>query len=93
MTVRGVYLAYLYLFPNTSKVSQRTMTLVWTILTVSSLCFSRRSQASDLAVVISRMQKNADQVEKNILAAEEHLNVVRSAQKHQSWRLKTYELI
>ncbi|KAK5856783.1 hypothetical protein PBY51_008353 [Eleginops maclovinus] len=34
-----------------------------------------KAQAQDLAVVISRMQKGADQVEKNILAAEYHLGV------------------
>ncbi|XP_035510377.1 envoplakin [Morone saxatilis] len=34
-----------------------------------------KSQANDLAVLISRMQKNADQVEKNILRAEELLAV------------------
>ncbi|KAM9843794.1 envoplakin [Aulostomus maculatus] len=33
-----------------------------------------KSQASDLAVLISRMQKSADQVEKNILRAEELLS-------------------
>lgn len=36
-----------------------------------------RTQASDLAMLISRMQKNADQVEKNILQAEELLAEVR----------------
>lgn len=39
--------------------------------------FLLRSQANDLAVVIARMQSNADQVEKNILRAEELLAVVR----------------
>ncbi len=39
--------------------------------------FSPRSQANDLAVVIARMQKNADQVERNILQSEELLNSVR----------------
>ncbi|TKS91521.1 Envoplakin 210 kDa cornified envelope precursor protein p210 [Collichthys lucidus] len=34
-----------------------------------------KSQANDLAVLISRMQKNADQVEKNILQSEELLAV------------------
>ncbi|KAL7378520.1 hypothetical protein ABVT39_015097 [Epinephelus coioides] len=33
-----------------------------------------KTQATDLAVVISRMQKNADQVEKNILSSEQLLN-------------------
>uniref|UniRef100_A0A4W6BNQ2 Envoplakin b n=1 Tax=Lates calcarifer TaxID=8187 RepID=A0A4W6BNQ2_LATCA len=37
--------------------------------------FLLRSQANDLAVVIARMQSNADQVEKNILRAEELLAV------------------
>ncbi|KAF3846899.1 hypothetical protein F7725_003977 [Dissostichus mawsoni] len=36
---------------------------------------SSRAQAQDLAVVISRMQIKADQVEKSILAAEDHLSV------------------
>uniref|UniRef100_A0A8C7Z2S3 Envoplakin b n=1 Tax=Oryzias sinensis TaxID=183150 RepID=A0A8C7Z2S3_9TELE len=34
-----------------------------------------RSQASDLAIVIARMQKNADQVEKNVLRVEHLLSV------------------
>lgn len=42
-----------------------------------SVFFTPRSQANDLAVLISRMQKNADQVEKNILQSEELLAVVR----------------
>lgn len=42
------------------------------------LCFHpRRSQANDLAVLISRMQSSADQVEKNILQSEELLALVR----------------
>lgn len=36
-----------------------------------------RQEAAELAEVIKRMQKNADQVEKNILQAEEMLRVVR----------------
>lgn len=40
--------------------------------------FLPRTQAQELAVLISRMQKNADQVEKNILQAEKLLAVVRS---------------
>lgn len=36
-----------------------------------------RSQVTDLAVLIARMQKNADQVEKHILQSEKLLTVVR----------------
>lgn len=38
--------------------------------------FSLRTQANDLALLISRMQSNADQVEKNILQSEELLALV-----------------
>lgn len=38
--------------------------------------FLPRSQANDLAVLVSRMQKNADKVEKNILQSEELLDEV-----------------
>lgn len=41
--------------------------------TAVSLC---RTQANDLAVLISRMQKNADQVEKNILQSEDLMDEV-----------------
>lgn len=52
---------------------------------ISELChfdhhlsvFLPRSQANDLAVVIARMQKKADQVEKNVLRSEELLSLVR----------------
>lgn len=40
------------------------------------LLLSCRTQANDLAVLISRMQTNADQVEKNILQSEQLLAVV-----------------
>ncbi|XP_072225362.1 envoplakin [Leuresthes tenuis] len=40
-----------------------------------------RSQANDLAVLIARMQKNADQVEKNILQAEHLLNLDKERDK------------
>lgn len=43
--------------------------------------FPHRTQVSELAQVISRMQKNADQVEKNVLRAEELLELVRSDEK------------
>lgn len=47
-----------------------------------------RSQATDLAVLISRMQKNADQVEKNILRSEELLALVRSPHTPEPLRLE-----
>lgn len=40
------------------------------------LCFPLRTQANDLALLIARMQSSADQVEKNILQAEELLALV-----------------
>lgn len=39
-----------------------------------------RSQANDLALLIAQMQKDADQVEKDVLRAEELLAVVRTKQ-------------
>lgn len=39
-----------------------------------------RSQATDLALLITQMQKDADLVEKNVLRAEELLAVVRTKQ-------------
>ncbi|XP_053299625.1 envoplakin [Pleuronectes platessa] len=43
-----------------------------------------KTQANDLAVLISRMQQNADQVEKNILKSEEHLALdAERDRKHQ----------
>ncbi|KAM9779788.1 envoplakin-like [Neosynchiropus ocellatus] len=45
-----------------------------------------RSQASDLAVLVARMQANADQVEKNVLRAEEVLAVdTEREKKNQRW--------
>ena len=41
-------------------------------------CVCVRSQANDLALLIARMQHNADQVEKNVLKAEELLAAVRN---------------
>ncbi|KAM4530655.1 envoplakin-like [Odontesthes bonariensis] len=40
-----------------------------------------RSQANDLALLVARMQKNADQVEKNILQAEDLLNLDKERDK------------
>lgn len=37
---------------------------------------SRRTQANDLAILISRMQTKADKVEKNILHSEQLMDVV-----------------
>ncbi|KPP79310.1 envoplakin-like [Scleropages formosus] len=42
-----------------------------------SVCPQHRTQANDLALLIARMQKSADQVEKDILYAEEKLAVDR----------------
>lgn len=47
---------------------------------VSLICFVCRTQASELAQLIARMQQNADQVEKNILRTEKQLVVVRRPQ-------------
>lgn len=62
-----------------SRVSHRDdlIHVVLTVLLLFLFSFTPRSQANDLAVLISRMQKNADQVEKNILQSEELLAVVR----------------
>ena len=53
------------------------MELLQTIMPFCAVSvFFPRSQANDLAVLVSRMQKNADKVEKNILQSEELLDEV-----------------
>lgn len=47
--------------------------------------FLPRSQANDLAVLVSRMQKNADKVEKNILQSEELLDEVGRTGDYETW--------
>lgn len=44
---------------------------------ISSFLLCYRDQVSELTFLIARMQRNADQVEKNILRAEDLLAVVR----------------
>lgn len=60
-----------------SKDIKKHLELLQTIMPFCAVSvFFPRSQANDLAVLVSRMQKNADKVEKNILQSEELLDEV-----------------